>query len=130
MPARPGVSHSCEFFQDTTYNHRCLANPFFLLQSLYSLKMAFSFSIFFCLCFLQACFVSFEEKKKKREIVLSMLAQVSHHPEAFITNHLQRQAAMQTFLTLSVWRRTFTGPPVFPEDGIHSAQSTKGQHFC
>lgn len=139
MPTRSCFSHSCElnsvkylseewnllqetrkilgYFQDTTYNHRCLANSFLLLQSLYSLKMALS--IFFCLCSLHVCSVSFEEKKeKKREIVLSILAQVPQHSEAFITNPLQRQAAMQTFLTLSVWRAV-TGPPAFPEDGWH-----------
>lgn len=86
MPARSCFSHSCKlnsmkylseewnllqetrkilgYFQDTTYNHRCLANSFLLLQSLYSLKMALS--IFFCLCSLHVCSVSFEEKKEKR----------------------------------------------------------------
>lgn len=44
------------FIQDTLYNDRCLANPFLLLQSLYSLKTALS--IFFWLCSLHACSVS------------------------------------------------------------------------
>lgn len=152
MPSRSCFSQSCEFnfmkylfkdwnllqkttkivgfFQDTTYNHRCLANPFLLLQSLYSLKMALSSAFPFASALYMPVLYHLKKKKKEREIVLSILTQVPYHPEGTsITNHLQRQGAMQIFLTLSVWSKTFTGPPVFPEDGIHSAQNTKSQHF-
>lgn len=90
MPARSCFSHSCEFnfmkylfkdwnllqkttkivgfFQDTTYNHRCLANPFLLLQSLYSLKMALSSAFPFASALYMPVLYHLKKKKKREKL--------------------------------------------------------------